>query len=58
MTTGGMIFAIVGLLASLFLALRGLQSRGLTFHHKVRMAFAWVAIIGGVALVMTWLTGR
>lgn len=57
MTTAGMIFAIVGLLASLFLAVRGLQSRGLTTRLKVRLAMAWAAIILGVALVMTWLMG-
>ena len=50
--SGDMIAMLVGATAALFLAVRGLQSQGLTFERKAWMAVAWVVIIAVLAFVI------
>ena len=57
MSMAGTMVAIAALLASLFLAVRGLQARGLTFERKAAMAAAWAVIIGVLAFVMSRVAG-
>ena len=47
------IVAIVGVLAALFLAVRGLRSQNLTFEKKAWMAAAWALIILIVAFIFS-----
>ncbi|MCW1428472.1 hypothetical protein [Novosphingobium sp. JCM 18896] len=44
--------ALVGVTGALFLAVRGLQSRGISFENKAAMAVAWVVIIVLLAFVL------
>ena len=47
------IVAIIGVLAALFLAVRGLRSHNLPFEKKAWMAAAWAVIILIVAFVFS-----
>ncbi|MCB2077987.1 MAG: hypothetical protein KDE55_09855 [Novosphingobium sp.] len=53
MITGAAIVSIVFVAGALVLALRGLQSHGLTFERKAWMAVAWIVIIAVLAFVMS-----
>lgn len=44
--------ALTGTIAALFLAVRGLKSRGVSFENKAAMAVAWVVIIVVLAFVL------
>jgi len=55
--TTGMIVMLISATAALFLAVRGLQSRGLTFERKALMAVVWVAIIAVLAFVLQRFAG-
>lgn len=46
------IVAIIGVMAALILALRGLQSYRLPFERKALMAAVWVIIIAGQAFIL------
>ena len=46
------IVAIIGAMAALVLALRGLQSHHLPFEKKAQMAVIWALIIIGLAFVL------
>ncbi len=48
-----MIAVLITVTASLFLAVRALQSHGLSFENKAWMAVAWVLIIGVMAFVIS-----
>lgn len=52
MTSAAMIVALIGVLASLFLAYRSWQSHGLSFREGARMALIWAAIIAVTAFVL------
>ena len=43
--SGAMIAMLIGAVAALVLAMRGLQSQGLTFERKMWMGAIWIAII-------------
>ena len=52
MSLATMLVAIAALLASLFLAVRGFQSHGLSLERKAAMAGVWAVIIIVLAFVM------
>jgi hypothetical protein len=53
MMSGAILISLLAVTASLFLAMRGLQSHGLSFENKAVMAAAWVLVIGVLAFVFT-----
>lgn len=52
MTSTAMIVALIGVLASLFLAIRSWRSHGLSFGAGARTALIWAGIIVVTAFVM------
>jgi hypothetical protein len=50
--SGEIVVMLVTVTAALFLAVRGLQSHGLSFERKAWMAAAWVAIIAALAFIL------
>jgi hypothetical protein len=54
MSTTGVIVAIISLLGALILAWSGLQSHNLSTSRKLKMAAIWAAIIGGLALLLSF----
>lgn len=54
MTTAATVAMLISSVACLFLAVRGLQSHGVSFENKAWMAVAWALIIG----VLAFLLGR
>lgn len=52
MNQGAMIAGMIGLLASLFLAVRAWRSHGLSFENTAWMAVAWALIITVLAFVL------
>lgn len=57
MTSMAMIVALVGVLASLFLAVWSWRSHGLSFGAGARMALIWAGIIAVMAFVLGRLLG-
>jgi hypothetical protein len=56
-TSTAMIVALVGVLASLFLAVRSWRSHGLSVSAGVRMGLIWAVIIAVTAFVLGRLVG-
>lgn len=52
MTSTAMIVALIGVLASLFLAVRSWRSHGLSLGAGVRMGLIWALIIAVLAFVL------
>lgn len=50
--SGDTIVALIGVVAALFLAVRGFHSRGVAFENKALMAVVWVVIIAVLAFVL------
>ena len=50
--TGTTVVFLIGLVASLFLAVRALRSHGLSFQNKAWMIVAWALIIAVLAFVI------
>ncbi|MEJ5975975.1 hypothetical protein WG901_04975 [Novosphingobium sp. PS1R-30] len=50
--TAGLVVMLLSATAALFLAVRGLQSRGLSFENKAVMAVVWIAIITALAFIL------
>lgn len=51
--SGDMIVGLVAVTASLFLAMRALRGRGLSFEKNAAMAVAWIVIIAVLAFVIS-----
>ena len=53
MMSAAIVVGLITAVASLFLAVRGLRSHGLSFETTAWMAAAWVLVIAVVAFVAT-----
>lgn len=50
---GDTVAMLVGVVAALFLAWRGLRGRGLSFEKTAIMAAAWVVIIAALVFIIS-----